>query len=378
MDSIKKIIVLFLVWRTALFAVAALAAIIITEFGARFPYYQELLISTGLPSWIWGFGNFDGVHYLTIAQKGYVADFTQSFFPLYPMLIKILSINNLYFITGFMISNLLFLASMIILYKLFNMDFTKDISLKAVIFLIIFPTSFYFGSVYSESLFIFLAIMSMYFARKQNYIVAGIFACLASATRVIGIFLLPFLLIEIYLHHKGGLLKHTRVLASCIIGILISPLGLISYMLYLNNTLGDPLYFLNALPNFGTGRSNEPFILLPQVLFRYLKILTSVDIYSLAFFNASMELIFTAIPLLFLIIFFKKIRFSYWIFVFSSLILPTLTGTLTSMPRYALVTFLIFPLMVQFVAKYEKPIFFFLIILQVILVSLFIRGYWVA
>ena len=107
--SVIKIVSLFLVWRAALFLIAFFSTIFITNFGGRFPYYKNLLISTGLPAWIWGFGNFDGVHYLNIAQFGYMAEYSQSFFPAYPLLIKIFSFGRYYFLSGMFISNILFL-----------------------------------------------------------------------------------------------------------------------------------------------------------------------------------------------------------------------------------------------------------------------------
>lgn len=70
-SEIKKILLIFLVWRVSLFIIAYLAQIFIPNWGGRFPYADRELEITGLPSWIWGFGNFDGVHYLRIAQNGY-------------------------------------------------------------------------------------------------------------------------------------------------------------------------------------------------------------------------------------------------------------------------------------------------------------------
>src|SRR3989339_1347122 len=88
---IKKLIFLFIIWRLLLLGVAYLSPIIIPQFGARFPYFEGRLISSGLPHFIWSFGNFDGVHYLGIAQDEYAYQFTQAFFPLYPILIKLFS-----------------------------------------------------------------------------------------------------------------------------------------------------------------------------------------------------------------------------------------------------------------------------------------------
>ena len=96
------------------------------------------------------------------------------------------------------------------------------------------------------------------------------------------------------------------------------------------------------------------------------------------FFNAGLEFIFALAPLALLIVFWKKMRPSYWIFTLGVLILPTLTGTFSSMPRYALMGFLLFPQIVEKLGKYFIPVSILLGILGVILIGLFTRGYWVA
>jgi hypothetical protein len=65
-------------------------------------------------------------------------------------------------------------------------------------------------------------------------------------------------------------------------------------------------------------------------------------------------------------------------FTFLVLVIPTLTGTLTSMPRYTLTAFLIFPFLAEKYPRLVKLVIPFLIILQFIILTYFIRGYWVA
>ncbi len=376
---VKTLVVFFFTWRVSLFIVSLVATLVIVKFGARFPYYNEILVSTGLPSWIWGFGNFDGVHYLNIAKSGYSAQFTQVFFPLFPMLINFFNFFQNYFLTGLLIANLFFLLSIISLYKLFRLDFDKDISLKAVILLLTFPTAFYFGAIYSESLFLLLSVLAFYLLRKKEFFLSGVFIALATATRIFGILLVIAYIIEFYYAVKERQIKFITLQAvKPLLGLLISPLGLITYMAYLKINFNDPLYFLNAQPIFGAERTNLPFVLLPQVIFRYIKILLSINVLSLPFLNALLELIFTLIPLFSLIFIFKKIRFSYWVFSFSCLILPTLTGTLSSMPRYSLMMFLSLPLIAILVKRNIWILYLTFTLIQAVLLTLFIRGYWVA
>lgn len=357
---------------------AAIAPFWIKEFGARFPYYKEVLVATGLPGWIWGFGNFDGVHYIGIAQNGYFAQYTQAFFPLYPLVIKLAGLGQSAFLSGLIVSNIFFLVALILLFQLFKLDYNNKISLGGVLLLLAFPTAFYFGAIYSESLFLLLAVASLLFIRKRMFLLGGIMIALASATRIVGLFLLPIILWELYMLLKQRVIKvGSAEFYKALAGVVISAFGTAAYMLYLKLNFGDPLYFLHAQPAFGADRSSS-LILLPQVLFRYFKILTTISPLSLPFFNAVLEVIFTVVPLVLIVWAIKKTRVSYIFFALGCLILPTLTGTLSSMPRYSLMSFLIFPFIVEKLGKYFKLVVILLIIMEIILVSLFTRGYWVS
>jgi Gpi18-like mannosyltransferase len=379
----KKIALLFLTWRAALFLIAFFSIYFLPVFGARFPYADRVLEITHLPYWIWGFGNFDGVHYLRIAQDGYLAQYSQAFFPMFPILVRMFSFlfpkvpsldTNIftdpsYFYSGIILSNIFFLGALFVLYKLINIDFKKDIAFLSVILLLVYPTSFFFGSIYTESLFLLLAVTSIYLIRKGKFFWAAVLIAISTATRITGVLLIPLYLIEVFQSKK----KINYLWA------LITPLGILAYMYYLKSAFGDPLYFLTSQPIFGAGRTANEIILLPQVIYRYVKIFLSSYVLSLPFFNAFLEFMFTLAPLTFLIVFIKKMRLSYLIFSISALILPTLTGTFSSMPRYALIfVFLLLPYMIDKYRKYVKPVILILTVFGILLTMLFIRGHWVA
>lgn len=381
---------IFIVWRLVLFLVSYLSLFFIPKYGGWFPYVERVLEITKLPSWIWGWGGFDGVHYLRIAQNGYDFIPSQAFFPLYPFLIRFFNffprqkfldtsvyVDPSFFIAGILISNIFAFLAFYVFYKLVKNDFGSKIAVLSLFLLISWPTSFYYGAIYTESLFLFLASSSIYFVRKRNFIFSGIFACLASATKVVGVALFFLILIEFYLNYKDKF-KISKSFLRDLFGVLISPLGLFSYMAYLWRYFGKPFYFVSAQPLFAAERSDKPIILLPQVFYRYFKILTNTPLISHQFNIAFLELFLTVLFLFFLVLFIKKMRFSYWIFSFLVLIIPTLTGTLTSMPRYTLTAFLIFPFLVRYYPRLVKISLLFLFVVQFVLLSFFIRGYWVA
>src|SRR5258708_39819630 len=81
-----KLLGVFLIWRVGLFIVSAIAPSLL-KYRASFPY-SEMLSTFHLPLWLAHWGGFDGVHYVLIAQLGYLKlNFVQAFFPLFPEII---------------------------------------------------------------------------------------------------------------------------------------------------------------------------------------------------------------------------------------------------------------------------------------------------
>jgi hypothetical protein len=154
--------------------------------------------------------------------------------------------------------------------------------------------------------------------------------------------------------------------------------GLLTYMIYLQMKYSDALMFLHVQSNFGAERSSGALILLPQVFYRYFKIFISLGPTQMRFYNALFELVFTCLAFYFLILAFRKIKLGYWISIFGMLIVPTLTGTLSSMPRYILTAFILFPFVVLKLRKVYWPVVVVMSLLEIICIVLFTRGYWVA
>ncbi len=374
--SLISLSVFFIVWRITLFGLAFISPYLICTWGDRFPYVQEQLISSKLPYWIWSGGNFDGVHYLTIAKSYYSANYTQTFFPLYPLLIRIIAKTiffNRYLLAGLFISNFSFFVSLFFLKKLLILDGYKNCLKWIFIFLLFFPTSFYFGSLYSESLFLMLIIGSLYLARQKKWFYSIIFGIIASATRLMGIFILPALIYEYVLQNR----KKTQL--TGILPFFLIPLGLVSYMVYLKIKFTDPLLFWHVQPVFGAQRLGSSIILPPQVIYRYIKIFLTVNISSLAFLNAFFEFFTFILGIILLSLAHKlKVRLSYLIFSWPCLILPSLTGTLSSMPRYILICFPIFIVLGIIRNKFVKLlILLFSFCFLSLFMILFTRGYWV-
>lgn len=376
---LKFIITAFITWKiwTVLFLLLAIAFVAprLNFLGGGFEHYIN-------NTWFWAWGNFDGEHYLSIAQKGY-GDGEQAFFPLYPLLMRLtvwFSSNNLLFlqVSGLIISHVSLFLALIGLWKLVKLDYQENIAKFTIILLLVFPASFYFGSVYTESLFLALAIWSFLAARRGHWWEAGILGGLATASRFVGIILLPALLIELV--QQRSKLKNKFILHTSYF-ILLACSGLLFYMYYLNQTIGDPLAFWHSLSYFGEQRSAAP-ILLPQVFWRYIKIFSNVDIFNPFFFTLVLEALTAVIFFILAIFSLFKLRFSYAIFLFLGFLIPTLSGSFSSLPRYVIVLFPAFLLMAIFFDKFSLKLKLVtsgtLFIVLGVSTIFFVRGYWIA
>lgn len=144
----------------------------------------------------------------------------------------------------------------------------------------------------------------------------------------------------------------------------------------------DPLSFYNLQIIVGE-QHQKNIILFPQIIFRYLKMLFTVDFYNPIYQTLILEFI-TGITFLFLPIYgyFKKIRLSYIFYAIIGFLLPTIQGSLSSSPRYVLIlfpSFLALAILISGLPKWGKIscILFSLILLSIETI-LFLRGYWVA
>lgn len=380
-NKLFLLILLTSLWRIGLFVTAAIAPRVLSPFKESFPY-SELLVATGLPWWLWSWGNFDGVHYIGIAQTQYGAYFTQAFFPLYPLLMAITG-NVLFFlhdpwsrfvVAGIFISSVSLIGVLWLFGKL-----TKDVSMsyRTIGALLLFPTAFYLGAVYSESLFLLLVLLFFYFLKEGKFWKGALVCGLGTATRFVGVGLILSLWFEYFRRYR----KHWNWAHGVRLGTLtlLGLSGLILYSLYLEVRFDDPLLFAHVQGAFGAARTSQAIVTLPQVFFRYGKILLTVPWNTYPFFTSLLELFATLTGIIGLIFAWKKkVPISYLLFSIVALLTPTLTGSLTSMPRYVLVAFPLYFVIAHLPTIWYRVWIGISALLLIILTMLFVRGYWVA
>jgi hypothetical protein len=151
-------------------------------------------------------------------------------------------------------------------------------------------------------------------------------------------------------------------------------------MIYLWQQFGDPLMFAHVQEGFGGGRTTDKLVLLYQVIWRYIKIFFTVDIRNPQYFTIVLEFV-SSISFIGIIAYqlFQKVHKSYLLFSILALVLPTLTGTFSSMPRYVLVAFPVFIFFAQLKNNWTRnALLLSFVLLLGLCTILFTRGYWLA
>lgn len=380
---------LFFLWRLLDFAVAAFAGRFIPYLGF-FPY-KEILADYRLPAFLNALAGFDGVQYLTLVREGYNT-YTQAYFPLYFLLVRAVSFlfplfqaarprNEL--LAAIFVSNTSFLGGLYFFRGYLTALFPKNRQavLWSLVLLLLFPTSFFFGAVYTEGLFFLLFAAALYFYKKENYPAAIIAAALSSAARLMGVFLFIPILTDLVFRVRAG-----KPAGGWRIAAVLAPFaGFAAYAAYLWASVGDPLFFFHAQPAFGAHRSTS-LVTLPQVYYRYLKIfLTAAP--NFQYFVSFIEFMVFSMVLAVLVTDLLRLmrrgkmnpdRLGLNLFSLLNIILPTATGTFSSVPRYALfsVSFFLFIAETKNTALRAVAALIFLAF-HLVLLGFFAQGYFV-
>jgi len=211
----------------------------------RKPWTVRQLLTHNLRHW-------DAGWYIEIAKHGYHTLASTAFFPLYPILLRIVhAVSGFsYPLSGTLISSFFFIVSMVYLGKLVAERLGFSSALASMTLLALYPISFFFDSMYTESLFLALTLLAVYQSSKGRFWAAGMFALLATLTRNTGVFIDIIVLFDYLASYHIGIRFWTatwwKKLRVDIASLLLAPLGLVTYMAWLQWHTGNPLSFVAA------------------------------------------------------------------------------------------------------------------------------------
>ncbi len=323
---------------------------------------------------------WDGYWYLRIASQGYDyvphGESAVAFWPLYPTVLAavgtVLGVGgtDALAVIGIVVSNLALLVVVSLFVLLVRLDFDEGIAARAASFLLIFPTSFFLSAVYAESLFLALAIGSLYAARTDRWWLAGAVGGGAALTRPHGVLLVIPLVIE-YLAQRG---VTRRALRPEILALGLVPAGVAAYLVYLGLRFGNPFAALDAQAG-GWGRA----LTVPWQAF--------VDFFTGEIHlhgggdNSLLDLVSTVAFLLLAVASWRLLRLSYAVFLNLFLLGAVSSGTLSSLIRVEATLFPAFIVLAVIADRRPWVGRAYVIVstaLAAILMARFAQWYWVA
>jgi hypothetical protein len=189
-----------------------------------------------------------------------------AFFPFYPLMIRIFAIPLQIFglnpiataaLAGVIVSALGALLGMLALH-----DITRDLlgeegALRAVFYLIIFPTAFFLLQVYTEGLFVGLAFACLAMLKRKHWLAAALFGVAATLTRAVGVSLVIPMLIAWFRTEDWRDLEWRQVFYGgaqlrALYHALLAVLPLVAFLLWKFSYLGQSFDYVQA-NNFGRG-----------------------------------------------------------------------------------------------------------------------------
>lgn len=191
--------------------------------------------------WLGVWQRWDACWYAHIATSGYLpGESSTAFFPLYPLLARLAGglVGGGPTLGGLLVSSLAFIAAGVGIYRLVGTDFGRGTARRALVYLAIFPVSFFFFAPFTEALFFASAVWSLGAARRGQWALAATAGLLAGLTRAQGSLLFLPVAWEVARQWRSGGVTGGKHPKWAILAPLAPPLGLIAFALYGNVVVG--------------------------------------------------------------------------------------------------------------------------------------------
>lgn len=317
--TFRKVLIIFIISKVIVLSAA---------YAAQFlPDVQHRKIRTD-NIYLNGWAQYDAGGYLDIAENGYRLDYNNgmgnySLYPFYPLLIKVLWFVG-YPLAAFLISNIASFFAIIVMYMLVKDELGKKTSYRTLFYILLFPTAYFFTAMYTESLFLLLAVSMFFFAKKEQWLYVGILGFCISLTRIQG-FLMFFPMIYVYLRSKNFSLKKIDHKS---LYLLLIPLGVAVFFLYEYTLTGDLFIQFKEFSTFNK-QVAYPWI----TLYETVAAIMGGSLYNLINFTAFLTLIAL------LLISLNYLKKEYAIYLFFNISFIILSSNLNGIGRYTLTMF---------------------------------------
>jgi hypothetical protein len=192
--------------------------------------------------------------YLPIATHGYANPIDANFFPLYPLLVRVVTFatgSTHVVVAGLIVSALASLAAIIgtALLAIERAGATRADAIRSVWLLMAYPLALFLVAPYAEALFLALVVFALLFARRRVWYAAALCSFFAALTRPTALALAFALIVEYGVSMRWSwraLVRSRRVATQATFVMLSAPAGLALYSLFCRIRYGDPLAYLHT------------------------------------------------------------------------------------------------------------------------------------
>ncbi|MBI2862420.1 MAG: hypothetical protein HYX89_06350 [Chloroflexi bacterium] len=238
---------------------------------------------------------------------------------------------------GILLSNLYFMVALVLFHRLTERKLGAQAAQWATLFFAFFPFAFFFSAVYTEALFVLLAVAAFFFAERRQWLLASLAGMLCSATRLVGVSLFPALAVLYWQQWRS---PKKEPLANAIYLSLI-PAGLGAYMIFLQQRFGEPFAFLKANEAGWGARFSLEFPLHHDFWDFLTQILPTQGFRGDYDFGLLVNVVVTILFLVAIYPVARRAGLSYAVFAFFALAIP-FSSALISLGRFAAVVFPVF------------------------------------
>jgi hypothetical protein len=326
--------------------------------------------SAALEAW----ARFDACWYVGIAHHGYThpigpfLDLRPAFFPLFPALVAIvIPVFQNPLVAGLVVANGCLFVFLVCLWRLIELDWDVSVAARAVWIYLLFPSSFFLSSAYSEPLLLATSAGALLAARREQWCASGLLAAAAALTRPVGIGVVLAVLFERATFRCEGV---RWSLGAVITMVLPTTLAITAYLIFAAHTFGDPfaLFSVQAVYRGALAPPWRPFVELfvgtPQLH---------------GFNNSLFDAMLAVVAVLSIPLTWSRVRPSYAVYALVVVITP-LSGSLLSFNRLLLPSFPHAILLAQVTEMRQRALAMFLgfAMLLFVLMARFATWRWVA
>ena len=337
---VTRLMLLAVAWRvaTALFAYLANAQLPLAQ-----PEQFTVLNDTHV---FWDtFARNDSGWYLGIASRGYLwvdgGRNNLAFFPAYPLLMGLA--GRMFgggqadmFFGGIVVSWIASVAATGVVYATARLDLPPTPAWHAAVLTLVFPFAFFFGVVYSESLFLLGLSAAVFGLRTRRWWIGAAAGAVMTATRVNGVMAVPAL---VWLAWEAATPTRDGRRRAIAAGLATS-LGVTAYSFYNWRVAGDPFEWYHAITRWGyypgaTVAGNPLATLVTNLVTRPYAYLTTEPAAPYDVLNGLFPVVMAVcLPWLW-----RRLGAGYALLIAANLALPLSSGQFEGLGRYSAVLF---------------------------------------